>query len=81
MELVQLWIYDELAIPFGQLRTRVGGSDAGHNGIKSLIQHIGEDFARLRIGISNDLSQKADASHIFWPSKQKHEFPNIRRLK
>lgn len=47
-----LAIYDELAIKFGQLRTRAGGSDAGHNGVKSLIQHIGEDFGRLRIGIA-----------------------------
>lgn len=46
-----LAVYDELAIPLGQLRTRLGGSDAGHNGIKSLIQHLGDDFGRLRIGI------------------------------
>lgn len=57
-----LAIYDELAIPFGSLRTRVGGTDAGHNGVKSLIQHIGDDFGRLRIGIANDLSAKADTS-------------------
>jgi PTH1 family peptidyl-tRNA hydrolase len=46
-----LIVYDELDIAFGQLRTRLEGSSAGHNGIKSLIQHIGDDFARLRIGI------------------------------
>jgi PTH1 family peptidyl-tRNA hydrolase len=57
-----LAIYDELALPFGQLRTRVGGEDAGHNGVKSLITHIGEDFGRLRIGIANDISEKADAA-------------------
>lgn len=57
-----LAIYDELAIAFGQLRTRVGGSDAGHNGVKSLIQHIGEDFGRLRIGIGSETAQKADAA-------------------
>lgn len=54
--------YDELAIPFGQLRTRLGGSDAGHNGVKSLIQHIGEDFGRLRIGIGSDLATKKDSA-------------------
>lgn len=57
-----LVVYDELAIPFGQLRTRLGGSDGGHNGVKSLISHIGDDFGRLRIGIGSDVSQKADAS-------------------
>jgi PTH1 family peptidyl-tRNA hydrolase len=57
-----LAVYDELAIPFGQLRTRLGGSDAGHNGVKSLIQHIGEDFGRLRIGIGSDSAKKTDAA-------------------
>ena len=55
-------IYDELAIAFGQIRTRVGGSDAGHNGVKSLINHIDEKFGRIRVGIGNDFSEKADAA-------------------
>lgn len=57
-----LVIYDELAIPFGQLRSRMGGSDAGHNGVKSLITHLGDDFARLRVGIGTELAQKADSA-------------------
>lgn len=44
-------IHDELDIDFGQIRLRQGGSDAGHNGIKSIIQHIGEDYSRIRIGV------------------------------
>lgn len=57
-----LVIYDELAIPFGGLRSRLGGSDAGHNGVKSLIQHVGDDFGRLRVGVGSDLAKKADAA-------------------
>lgn len=57
-----LVVYDELAVGFGQIRSRVGGSDAGHNGVKSLINQVGEDFNRLRIGMGNDLTDKADAS-------------------
>lgn len=53
--------YDELDIKFGQLRTRSGGGDAGHNGVKSLIQHVGEDFGRLRVGVGSEISQKANA--------------------
>lgn len=49
-----LVVHDELALPFGTIRTRVGGSDAGNNGIKSLIQHMGADFARVRVGILDD---------------------------
>lgn len=44
-------LHDELDIDFGQIRLRQGGSSAGHNGIKSVSQHIGEDYGRVRIGI------------------------------
>ena len=44
-------IHDELDIDFGQIRLRNGGSSAGHNGIKSVSQHIGEDYGRIRIGV------------------------------
>lgn len=44
-------IHDELDIDFGNIRLRVGGSDAGHNGIKSISEHIGEEYGRIRIGI------------------------------
>src|SRR4051812_20742907 len=57
-----LAVYDELDIPFGQLRTRLGGSSAGHNGMESLISNIGEDFNRLRIGIGSEISKKTDGS-------------------
>lgn len=46
-----LVVHDELDITFGSIRTRIGGKSAGHNGIKSIISHCGEDFARVRIGI------------------------------
>lgn len=44
-------VHDELDIPFGQIRMRIGGSAAGHNGLKSVLQHIDEIFGRVRIGI------------------------------
>lgn len=44
-------LHDELDIDFGQIRNRIGGSAAGHNGIKSVTQHIGESYGRIRIGI------------------------------
>jgi len=54
-----LVVHDELDIPFGQIRTRTGGSSAGNNGIKSIIQHIGEDFHRMRIGIQAESPMEA----------------------
>lgn len=55
-------IYDELDMPFGQIRMRLGGSDAGHNGIKSLIQHLGPDFGRVRIGIGGSKPEQMDSA-------------------
>jgi len=49
-----LAIYDDMALPFGTIRTRLKGSDAGNNGVKSLNAHLGEEYARIRIGIFND---------------------------
>ncbi|MCY4653872.1 MAG: aminoacyl-tRNA hydrolase [Dehalococcoidia bacterium] len=47
-----LIVYDETALPPGKLRLRPKGSAAGHNGIKSIIETLGnQDFARLRIGV------------------------------
>jgi PTH1 family peptidyl-tRNA hydrolase len=45
-------VHDELDLPFGELRTRLGGGLAGHNGLKSLKAGFGSpDFARVRVGI------------------------------
>jgi len=43
--------HDDLDIEFGKIKTKFGGSDAGHNGIASLDKFIGKDYSRVRIGI------------------------------
>lgn len=60
-----LIVHDELDLPFGTVRTRVGGSDAGNNGIKSVNQHGGEETNRLRIGVANpQRSVMGDANFV-----------------
>lgn len=49
-----LVIHDELALPFGTIRTREKGSDAGNNGIKSLNAHLGPDYKRIRFGVGSE---------------------------
>ena len=50
-----LVVYDDLDLPVGKLRLREKGSSGGHNGIKSIHQHLGHsEFKRLRIGIDNN---------------------------
>ena len=50
-----VWVvYDDVDLEFGQMRVRQGGGSAGHNGVKSIIAHIGDGFWRLRLGIANE---------------------------
>lgn len=44
-------IYDDMDLPFGNIRIREKGSAGGHNGVKSIISHIGEEFIRIKCGI------------------------------
>jgi len=44
-------LHDELDLPFADVRVKVGGGHAGHNGLRSIIGVLGPDFARVRIGI------------------------------
>jgi PTH1 family peptidyl-tRNA hydrolase len=54
-----LVIVDDLDLPFGKLRMRERGSSGGHNGLKSIIENLGDDFPRLRIGIGRDRAGEA----------------------
>lgn len=71
-----LVVHDELDINFGQIRLRVGGSDAGNNGLKSIIQHGGEDTKRMRIGIGPKKPQQMDSADFvlakFSKTEEKH---------
>ena len=46
--------HDELDLPVGKMKVKVGGSPAGHNGLKSIDSHIGPEYMRVRIGVDND---------------------------
>ncbi|MEA2316295.1 MAG: peptidyl-tRNA hydrolase, family, partial [Solirubrobacteraceae bacterium] len=62
-----LVIHDEIDLPFGEIRTRLGGGLAGHNGLKSLRQGLGSaDFARVRVGVGRPDSTDPDivAAHV-----------------
>src|SRR5919199_4620550 len=56
-----LVVHDEIDLPFGEVRSRVGGGLAGHNGLKSLRQGLGSlDFARVRVGVGRPDSTDPD---------------------
>ena len=71
-----LVIHDEIDLPFGEIRTRVGGGLAGHNGLKSLKRELGSaDFARVRVGVSRPDSTDPDivAAYVLGRWRQPRE--------
>jgi peptidyl-tRNA hydrolase, PTH1 family len=44
-------VHDELDLAYGDTKIKLGGGTAGHNGLKSMVQHVGEGFVRVRVGI------------------------------
>jgi len=59
-----LVIVDEAQLPLGKLRARARGSAGGHNGLKSVIAHLGEEFGRLRLGVGRGEQQRDLADHV-----------------
>ena len=59
-----LVIVDEVQLPLGKVRARARGSAGGHNGLKSIVAHLGEDFARLRIGVGRGDPRRDLADHV-----------------
>jgi peptidyl-tRNA hydrolase len=58
-------IVDDLALPFGSLRVKPRGSDAGHNGLKHIQQILGTDsYSRLRFGIGNDYPKGHQVDYV-----------------
>jgi PTH1 family peptidyl-tRNA hydrolase len=55
-----LVIADDINLPIGRIRLRSAGSDGGHNGLKSIINHIGKGFWRLRIGVGQPRSEEEE---------------------
>lgn len=73
-------VHDELDIDFGNIRTRIGGGSAGHNGIKSVTQHAGEGYGRVRVGIGPKAPEQIDSSDFVlakFSAKEKEQIKNL----
>jgi PTH1 family peptidyl-tRNA hydrolase len=62
-----LVVVDDFNIPLGSFRLREKGSAGGHNGLESLIGHIGGDFARLRVGIGSEGMPAERSGYVLSP--------------
>ncbi len=68
-----LVIHDEIDLPFGEVRTRIGGGLAGHNGLKSLRAELGSpDFGRVRVGVGRPDSTDPEivSAHVLGAFRQ-----------
>ena len=61
-------VHDELDLPVGRLKVKVGGGLAGHNGLRSIKSHLhSDDFVRVRIGVGKPVSKERGADHVLRP--------------
>jgi len=73
-----LVLVDDVALPFGAIRIRAKGADAGHNGLKDINLSLGhQNYARLRFGIGNDYPKGAQAHYVLspWSVEEKEQLP------
>ena len=69
-----IWVIsDDLDLDFGKLRLRQNGSSGGHNGLKDIIEKVGEDFVRFRVGIKNEQESKIPAEDFVLQKFSKSE--------
>jgi PTH1 family peptidyl-tRNA hydrolase len=57
-------VHDELDLPRGRVRVKVGGSSAGHRGIESIAEHYGADFVRVRVGVGRPAPGTDVVDHV-----------------
>ncbi len=70
-------VVDDVALPLGRLRLRLGGSAGGHNGLKSIIACLGtQEFARVRIGVGD--AQRGDLVDHVLSGYSRNEWPIVR---
>lgn len=69
-----LIIVDDIALPFGKIRLRIKGGDAGHNGLKSIHQILGTtEYARIRFGIGDDYPKGYQIEHVLGTLSREEE--------
>jgi PTH1 family peptidyl-tRNA hydrolase len=74
-----LIVVDEAQLPLGRLRARARGSAGGHNGLKSIIAHLGDGFSRLRVGVGRGEQQRDLADHVL-SRFEKGEAADVERM-
>lgn len=73
-----LVVVDDISLPFGHIRIRERGSDAGHNGLKNIAEQLGtQDYARLKFGVGNDFPRGGQIDFVLgrFPAEEEKALP------
>jgi len=72
-------VHDDLDLPFGTVKFKIGGGHGGHNGLRSIDSHIGKDYIRVRVGIGKP-EQKNDVANYVLSNFSKEEFKDLEEI-
>jgi peptidyl-tRNA hydrolase, PTH1 family len=76
-------VHDEIDVDFGQIRLRMGGSSAGHNGIRSVSEHLSDEgYGRVRIGVGPKTPEQMDSADFVlqkFSSDEQSKMPQLLR--
>jgi len=72
-------IHDDLDLPFGTVKFKVGGGHGGHNGLRSIDSHIGKDYVRIRVGIGKP-ENKTDVANYVLSDFSKEQFIELENI-
>ncbi len=75
-----LVLVDDIALPFGAIRLRTSGADAGHNGLKNIAEQLGtQAYCRLRFGVGNDFPRGGQIDYVLgkFPTEERNELPPL----
>ena len=69
-------IHDDIDLPFGTVKFKIGGGHGGHNGLRSIDAHIGKEYTRVRIGVGKP-QDKADVANYVLNNFSKEELNKL----
>jgi len=73
-------LHDEIDIPFGAIKTKIGGGSAGHNGLKSIDGTIGKEYHRIRLGVGRPANADFEIADFVLSKFSKEELAEIQKI-
>ncbi len=72
--------HDEIDIDFGKIKTKIGGGNAGHNGLKSIDERLGKDYWRVRLGVSRPQNKEYEIADYVLSKFSDEELTSVEKI-